>query len=927
MTRKREGTAKESTMFQGTLKSIGVVLMGTIAWLSCPAALADEGAPPQSQPQQQGSGFFGGLLNQPGQGAAPAQPEAEPIPAGQSVSVGSFGQIDLHVKDIELSRVLQLLSIQSQRNIIASRNVGGMISADLYSVDFYEALDAILHPNGLAYREKGNFIYVYTASELKALEESERKMTRRVVRLNYISAADASAFVTPLLSSSGSISVSAETPAGFIPTASDGGGNSFADSDTLVIHDYPENVAEIVSALAELDVRPKQVLIEATVLEARLNEDNALGVDISLVIDHSMSSYINPLNATDTLQTGKWDIIDPATGDAIREDVGPVAAVGQGATGQTTVGNTVSGESGVKLGFVSDHVNAFLRALDRVTDTTVVANPKLLVLNRQRAELLVGGRLGYISTTQTESAATQTVEFLEVGTQLAVRPFVSDDGFIRLELNPEVSDGDTRAVQGLVIPNETTQRLTTNVLVRSGQTVVLGGLFKEDTTIERNQVPFMGDIPLLGGGFKGRDDNVERSEVIFLITPTVMKDSQLYAAGERAKDDIELARIGAREGLLPWSRTKLTAGHLRDAIRHRQEGDDDKALWSVNLALYLDPINFEAQRLKEEITGERTPWQHRSMLKDSLHDIFEQQLSKPYPADSARGQAQRTQRPGATPGQHPEGDHPAASGQPVDSHTSVTSPQDQEQGAQQGQTAHQSASAEPAPGPNDPHSPRASRGSEPQPIVMESRFDEIVVEEQPSEIETSPTAEPTSDNQPSGQPEPVQSVTDEPQPGSTEPPAFEESPVEPAEPAGQVNDQPQAFSTTPEAIPSSGQQAQPQSTGGSTSGHWNRRVARARGRGVQPESSEAPAAPATEPIAPAVETHAAAPEPQDDEPGSGVGQQRVTPIVDVLQAIDQWQQPDPQGEQETSGGPTTPEGSATSGGSGGPGGEGGEPTE
>ncbi|MEL6312245.1 MAG: hypothetical protein AAFQ17_07785, partial [Pseudomonadota bacterium] len=131
----------------------------------------------------------------------PGNTDAEPInlfdeddsalPNGQAVEVGAFGEIDLHVKDLELTKVLQLLSIQSQRNIIASRNVAGTVSADLYDVDFYDALDAILTANGFGYTEKGDFLYVYTAEEIQALEEANRQVITRVGRVEVVEAVDA----------------------------------------------------------------------------------------------------------------------------------------------------------------------------------------------------------------------------------------------------------------------------------------------------------------------------------------------------------------------------------------------------------------------------------------------------------------------------------------------------------------------------------------------------------------------------------------------------------------------------------------------------------------------------------------------------------------------------------------------------------------
>lgn len=566
----------------------------------------------------------GGGIFEDDQAAVDGDPHA--IPPGQSVSVGSFGQIDLHVKDLEISRVLQLLSIQSQRNIVASRNVAGTLSADLYAVEFYDALDAILQPNGFGYREKGNFVYVYTASEIKELEEAERKLTSRVLRLNYINAADASAFATPLLSANGAISLSGEAPPGFQPSISDNGAKDFAHTDTLIIRDYAENVDEIVALLKELDTRPKQVLVEATILQAAIDEANAFGVDFSILADYTLNQFVKPLNTVDALINGTVDgEVDSVFG-----------AVGSGESVQSTVGNTLNGESGVKFGILNSEFAVFVRALDRVTDTTIIANPKLLVINRQRADLLVGGRLGYLSTTSTDTSTTQTVEFLDIGTQLTVRPFVSEDDYIRMELRPSISDGSTASVGGVVIPNETTQEMTTNIMVRSGQTVVLGGLFKEDTTVSRSQWPWVADVPVIGNAFKGKDDDVDRSEVIFLVKPTIVKDDALYLAGEQASEGIEHLRLGARRGLLPWSRSKMTAGHMRDAWKHYRVGNVDKALWCVNLALWLEPTLAEGRQLKEEITGRQMgDWPGNGILNNSIQRMIDHQMGRGTNGDAA----------------------------------------------------------------------------------------------------------------------------------------------------------------------------------------------------------------------------------------------------------------------------------------------------
>lgn len=537
--------------------------------------------------------------------------------ADTGVKVSSYDTVSLNVANADLAQVLQLLSIQGRRNIVPSSSVKGSVTANLYDVTFYEALDAILQQNGCGFREKGNFIYIYTADELKKIEQAERKVTYQVVKLNYITASDAATFVTPLLSSAGSIAVSGNVGPGFVPSPSDGGANSFAHPDTMVIRDYPENIEEIKKVIAQLDERPRQVLVEATILKADLTESTAFGVDFSILSDVAIKAMTSPLS-------GVGDLI-----------AGTVKATTTAAT--STVGNVSEGAGGLKVGIVTNNVAAFIRALDSVTDTTIIANPKIMALNRQRADVLVGEKVGYLSTTATATATTQTVEFLDTGTQLSLRPFISDDGFIRLELKPSISSATIRNVvpgtttAAVTVPDEDTQELTTNIMVQDGQTVVLGGLFKEETTTSRDQIPLLGDIPIAGAAFKGKDDTVTRSEVIFLITTHILKDHALIAAGDAAKDSVEMTRLGAREGLLPWSRSKMTAAQLRDALQAIDAGDRDKALYHVDLALSLDPRQVEAIRLKEKLTGQRTYWPERSMLDEAVDVMVEKQTGQPRP--------------------------------------------------------------------------------------------------------------------------------------------------------------------------------------------------------------------------------------------------------------------------------------------------------
>ncbi|MHC4614491.1 MAG: type II secretion system protein GspD, partial [Planctomycetota bacterium] len=143
---------------------------------------------------------------------------------------------------------------------------------------------------------------------------------------------------------------------------------------------------------------------------------------------------------------------------------------------------------------------------------TLLSNPKILTLNRQRAKVFVGVKVGYLETTVVENQVLQTVKFIDSGIILDIRPYILRDGRIRLELSPKVSDVVFRQVEGQdgvvqQIPDERIQTVSTDVLVPAGYTAVIGGLFREDTTRSRKQVPLLGDIPLAGAAFRGHDDS------------------------------------------------------------------------------------------------------------------------------------------------------------------------------------------------------------------------------------------------------------------------------------------------------------------------------------------------------------------------------------------------------------------------------------
>ncbi|MHC4775061.1 MAG: hypothetical protein ACYTBR_07325, partial [Planctomycetota bacterium] len=286
---------------------------------------------------------------------------------GPAVNVTDYGTVDLAVQDTDLAQVLEMLSIQGRKNIIVGKNVSATVSANLYDVTFYEALDAILSVNNYGYVEKGNFIYVYTQEELAAVEAASRRTESRIFELEYLSAGDASEFIAPLLSEVGKASARGDVQTGFQPDISDGGADSYAFNAKLVVNDYTENLDAIATLLEELDTPPQQVLIEASILQTTLDEANAYGVDFSVIADMDFLDLTNPLSPVNNLLAGD----DPNNG--FQPDDNEAVGV------QSTVGNT-AGAGGFKVGVISDEISVFLKLLDEVTDVSVLARPKIMAL-------------------------------------------------------------------------------------------------------------------------------------------------------------------------------------------------------------------------------------------------------------------------------------------------------------------------------------------------------------------------------------------------------------------------------------------------------------------------------------------------------------------------------------------------------------------
>jgi type IV pilus assembly protein PilQ len=503
-------------------------------------------------------------------GAAPAGRTVSPPKADQSapkavVDSEGDGKLSIHIQNSELREVLNLLSEEGNLNILSGTSVQGKVSATLTGVDIDSALDAILKSTGFIARREGKFIFVGTPDEFNKLEESMDKIGTRVYRPNYVTAVDLQKLIQPMLSEKvGVVSVSTPSEAGIGADANKAGGNTFAGGDVVLVRDYENVLAAIDQMVAEVDVRPLQVYIEAMILSVQLKDSNRYGVNFELLRDKAH------------LKIG-WGTPPNSLGDIKFEN------------------------GALKLAFLDGTLGAFLNALESIGDTNVIATPRLMVLNKQRAEIQIGEQKGYVSTTVTETASTQAVQFLDIGALLRLRPFISTDGLIRMEIHPELSDGSVKTESGFTLPEKQVTQVTTNIMVRDGCTVVIGGLTRENLATTTAQVPLLGNLPLVGFLFRSSTETTERHEVLVLITPHIVYEPGTCQEGEQAACEFHRRQSLYADKMTPFNKRSMGRRYFRLAQSAWAAGDRDTALRFAELAVHFDPLSRAAIDLRSDI--------------------------------------------------------------------------------------------------------------------------------------------------------------------------------------------------------------------------------------------------------------------------------------------------------------------------------------
>jgi type IV pilus assembly protein PilQ len=474
-------------------------------------------------------------------------------------------RLSLTIPGEDLIKVLQMLSVQGDLNILASKNVQGTVSASLKNVKIETALDAILKSTGYIWWQDGRFIHVGLPQDKIAMQQASDKIGTRLYRPNYVKASDLQSLITPILTPTiGTISVTMPSQVGIAPDGTAAGGDGFAGQEALLVRDYEIVLAEIDQIVQQVDLRPTQVAIEAMILAVKLDDKDEFGVNFEILRDKSN--------------------IRVASGNPL------------GSLAQMDLTN-----GGLKVGFLDSSLALFLNALETIGDTNVIATPRLMCLNKHRAEILIGEQLGYVSTTQTETSTTQSVEFLEVGTQLRLRPFISSDGMVRMEVHPELSTGNVRLVGNFTLPDKRVTQVTTNIMVQDGSTVIIGGLLRDEMSSTASQIPLLGSLPVIGPAFRQNSEILGRQEILVLITPRIMYEPELGCKGDQAAGEFLHRQAVYADQMIPLSKRYLGRKYFRLSQMAWDAGNARQALRLVNLAIHFDPINRAAIDLRADI--------------------------------------------------------------------------------------------------------------------------------------------------------------------------------------------------------------------------------------------------------------------------------------------------------------------------------------
>lgn len=421
--------------------------------------------------------------------------------------------LSMEFQDVSIRTVLDVLGQFTENNIVAADNVQGNITLRLINVPWDQALDIILKSKNLGQRKNGNVILVAPADELAAREIKEREDAKKIdelaplrkeyIRLNYAKAQDVHELLDKADSSSSS--TGSNQTSLFSPR---GSATFDARTNTIIINDTSESIASIRELIEKIDIPVKQVMIEARIVNASDSFSKSLGVNWGV------------------LHQGNQGVIRGMSGfNSSNDTVGTVNSNGAINVGQYAVDLGVTGAtSGISFGLlnIADSVLALeLSAMQADNRGEVISSPKVLTADKQKAKISSGTQIPYLE--DSASGAT-SISYRDAALVLEATPNITPEGKIGLELVIKNGVPDyANARFGAIPVNE--DSVETNVILEDGQTVVLGGVFRNTIANNQSKVPFLGDLPGVGKLFRNDSKSNTKEELLIFVTPKIVYDN------------------------------------------------------------------------------------------------------------------------------------------------------------------------------------------------------------------------------------------------------------------------------------------------------------------------------------------------------------------------------------------------------------------
>ncbi len=377
-------------------------------------------------------------------------------------------KISLSFRDTPVIDIFDVLSKKDRVNIVLGKTITGNISLNLYDISVHDAIFRVAEAAGYVVEFRKGEYFIVERKDV-GLDHSDGYVRVKSFKVNYSDPRQVADILAKHLSKAGKV-----TP--------------LIQRRMIVIEDVPSYLTRAEKLLEEIDVRPKQILIEAKVMDIILDDGEVFGVDWSRIFGGSK---------------GKVGTEGLSQGDAIGGAKRP----------------------GFFLSFVDNGLSMFLEAQTTRNRVRTLSSPTLLALENQEAKTVIGNSTGYKVTTTINQVTSESIQFLESGVILKVTPSVDQQGRILLKVHPEVSSATVNAG----IPSKKSTEVTTEFLCEDGQSVFIGGLLKKISTQEQSGIPVLGDMPVVGTLFSTRTEGANNTETVVIITPRIVRDARELA--------------------------------------------------------------------------------------------------------------------------------------------------------------------------------------------------------------------------------------------------------------------------------------------------------------------------------------------------------------------------------------------------------------